>query len=91
MAKHRPAVLLVVVSFVLHLPASAQVPSPLHGITVDSVKDLPEVVASIEHLSQKPTTRIVYDIGKNASDYRDATVAIQKVSYVMGEIVDSFG
>ena len=35
-------------------------------------------------------TRIVYDMGKNASDYREATVAIHKVSYVMGEIVDSF-
>jgi hypothetical protein len=70
--------------------ALAQVPSPLHGITVDSVKNLPEIVASIQNLSRKMTTRIVYDTGKKASDYRDATVAIGKVSYVMGEIVDSF-
>jgi len=70
--------------------ALAQVTSPLHGITVDSVKNLPEIVASIQNLSQKMTTRIVYDTGKKASDYRDATVAIGKVSYVMGEIVDSF-
>jgi hypothetical protein len=73
-----------------YLPASGQVPSPLHGITVDNVKDLPEVVASIGSLSQKMTTRIVYDRGKSAREYRDATVAIKKVSYVMGEIVDSF-
>ena len=70
--------------------ASGQVSSPLHGITVDNVKDLPEITASIGKLSQKMTTRIVYDRGKNASEYRDATVAIKKVSYVMGEIVDSF-
>lgn len=36
------------------------------------------------------TTRIVYDPGKKASEYRDATAKIGKVSYVMGEIVDSF-
>jgi len=81
---------LAIILAVFHLSAFAQVPSPLHGITVDSVKNLPEIVASIEHLSQKPTTRIVYDMGKNASDYREATVAIHRVSYVMGEIVDSF-
>jgi len=75
---------------VFYLPAIAQVPSPLHGITIDGVKNLPEIVASIGHLSQKATTRIVYDPGKKASDYRDATVAVGKVSYVMGEIVDSF-
>jgi hypothetical protein len=70
--------------------AFGQIPSPLHGITVDSVKNLPDIVASIGNLSQKMTTRIVYDRGKNANEYRDATVAIKKVSYVMGEIVDSF-
>jgi len=73
-----------------YLPAQAQVPSPLHGITVDNVKDLSEIVASIGNLSQKMMTRIVYNPGKKASDYRDATVAIKKVSFVMGEIVDSF-
>lgn len=83
-------VLLVLVLSSLGLPASGQVPSPLHGITVDEVKNLPEIVASIENLSQKMTTRIVYNPGKKASEYRDATVAVKKVSYVMGEIVDSF-
>jgi hypothetical protein len=90
MTKHSPAVHLVVVFFVLHVPASAQVPSPLYGITVDSVKNLPDIVASISNLSQKMTTRIVYDPGKAPSDYREATTAIHKVSYVMGQIVDSF-
>jgi hypothetical protein len=67
-----------------------QLPAPLHGITVDNVSRLPEIVDSIGHLGQKMTTRIVYDPGKKASEYREATVKIGKVSYVMGEIVDSF-
>ena len=75
---------------VLSAPALGQVPSLLHGITVDSIKNLREIVASIGKLSQKATTRIVYDPGKKPADYRDATVAIHKVSYVMGQPVDSF-
>jgi hypothetical protein len=74
----------------LCLPASGQVPSPLHGITIDNVKNLPEIVASIGNLSQKMTTRIVHNPAKKAREYPDATVAIKTFSYVMGEIVDSF-
>ncbi len=65
-------------------------PSPLRGITVDSVKNLSDIVAAIEHLNRKPTTRIVYDPGKSPANYRAATEAIHKVSYVMGQPVDSF-
>lgn len=36
------------------------------------------------------TTRIVHNLAKKAREYPDATVAIKKFSYVMGEIVDSF-
>ena len=70
--------------------AGGQVPAPLHGITVDKVSPLPDIVDSIGHLSRKMTTRIVYDPGKKAGEYREATVEIGKVSFVMGEIVDSF-
>jgi len=83
-------VLVVVLLSSLCLPASGQVPSPLDGITVDNLNNLPEIVASIGKLSQKMTTRMVYNPGKKAGEYRDATVEIKKVSYVMGEIVDSF-
>jgi len=81
---------LTILCFGLCSPAAAQVPAPLYGITVDQVSDLPATVTSIGHLSRKMTTRIVYDPGKQAKDYRDATTAIKKVSFVMGEIVDSF-
>ena len=72
------------------LQAHGQVPSPLRGITVDSVKNLPEIVESISKLSQKMTTRIVFDPGKTPEGYREATAAIHKVSFVMGQPVDSF-
>lgn len=78
------------VACALTIPALGQVPSPLRGITVDSVKNLPAIVDAITHLNQKMTTRIVYDPGKTPDDYRHATEAIHNVSYVMGQPVDSF-
>jgi hypothetical protein len=66
------------------------VPSPLYGVTVDKVSDLPEIVESLAKLCHKPTTRIVFGRGVPASRYVEAAKEIHKVSYVMGEIVDSF-
>ena len=62
---------------------------PLYGVTVDDVDDLPAITESLSRLSRMPTTRIVFDEYQPASDYRKAAVAINKVSYVMGEILDS--
>jgi len=70
--KSSPVLLVVVLHSSLCLPASGQVPSPLHGITIDNVKNLPEIVASIGNLSQKMTTRVVHNPGKKANEYRDA-------------------
>ena len=90
MTRQALSLLLVAIACASLLPAFAQVSSPLHGITVDSVKNLPAIVDSISHLSQKMTTRIVFDPGKTPHDYRAATEAIHTVSYVMGQPVDSF-
>ena len=49
--KGSPVLLVVVLHASLCLPASGEVPSPLHGITIDNVKNLPEIVASIGNLS----------------------------------------
>jgi hypothetical protein len=78
------------IAYAAKVPAFGQVPSPLRGITVDNVKNFSEIVDSISHLRQKMTTRIVFDRGKAPPDYRAATEAIHKVSYVMGQPVDSF-
>ncbi len=73
-------------------PAHSQesVPSPIYGVTVDKVNDLTDIVESLSKLCHKPTTRIVFDRGVPAAQYVQAATEIHKVSYVMGEIVDSF-
>jgi len=86
--KRTIALLLLVCGF--QLSGQAQAPVPLYGITVDRVTPLPDIVASIGKLHHRPTTRIVYDRGKSPNAYREATVAIRQVSYVMGQVVDSF-
>ena len=47
-------------------------------------------MTSLKNLSQKPTTRIVFDEGVAASYYVNAAAQIHAVSFVMGEILDSF-
>ena len=65
------------------------VPSPLHGVTIDDISRLPDITTSLSKLAKMPTTRIVFDENVAPSYYRNAAVAINKVSYVMGEILDS--
>ena len=48
------------------------------------------IVESLSRLSRVPTTRIVFDEFVKASEYRPAVEAIHPVSYIMGEILDSF-
>ncbi|MEO5607076.1 MAG: hypothetical protein ABIR13_05795 [Polaromonas sp.] len=75
-------------------PASATspraIPSPMYGVTVDDVSGLNDVVASLSSLSKMPTTRVVFDENVAPSYYREPVTAINKVSYVMGEILDSY-
>lgn len=62
---------------------------PVYGVTVDDISNLPAITTALSKLPKKMTTRIVYDEWQPASDYRNATVAINRVSNVMGEILDS--
>jgi len=72
-------------------PAFADaVPSPVHGVTIDSVGNLNAIVESLRRLGRKPTTRIVFDEFVPATDYSRAATRIHQVSYVMGELLDSF-
>ena len=84
----------ILVLAVLGIGSSAQgqgsVPSPIYGVTVDRVSELPDIVQSLSKLCRKPTVRIVFDEGKPAAEYVQAATEIHKVGYVMGEIVDSF-
>lgn len=66
------------------------VPTPLYGVTVDDVSRLNDITESLSRLSKMPTTRIVFDENVEPAYYRRPAVAISKVSYVMGEILDSY-
>lgn len=65
------------------------IPVPLFGVTVDSITNLSQIVDSLHSLSHKPTTRIVFD-KVSASHYVKAVKKIHNVSFVMGELMDSF-
>ncbi len=73
-----------------NLASRREVPSPIYGVTIDAIDSLPSIVESLTKLSRRPTTRIVFDEYVPASDYLAATKSIYNVSYVMGEILDSF-
>lgn len=66
------------------------VPVPLYGVTVDDISGLSSITEALSKLSRTATTRIVFDEYQPASSYRKAAEEISKVSYVMGEILDSF-
>ena len=66
------------------------IPSPMVGVTIDAIDKLPSIVESLQTLSLKPTTRIVFDENVPASNYVKAVDEIHKVSYVMGELLDSY-
>jgi hypothetical protein len=81
--------------------AQSPVSAPIHGVTVDDKNDIRDgafrakLLESLNHLSVKPTTRIVYAPGNKsgyftASSYLDATTQIRAVGPVLGQPVDSF-
>jgi hypothetical protein len=72
------------------VPSGRVVPTPLHGVTIDDVSRLPDITASLSKLSRRPTARIVFDEFVDPDYYRRPVVEISKVSYVMGELLDSF-
>lgn len=66
------------------------VPSPVWGVTIDNISNLPGIVTSLDRLAQVPTARIVFDGFVPATYYEDAVAAIHPVSYIMGEMLDSY-
>lgn len=66
------------------------VPSPINGVTLDRINSLSSSITSLKNLSKKPTTRVVFDEGMPATYYQNALNSIYNVSYVMGEILDSY-
>ena len=79
-----------VVSAQTSVPSGRIVPTPIYGVTVDDVSRLSDITRSLSSLAYRPTTRIVFDEFVNPDYYRKPAVEISKVSYVMGEILDSY-
>ncbi len=76
------------------LPASTPatprpLPSPFYGVTVDSIGNLSQIVAGAQHLPDMPTTRLYFDVKEPARYYAAAVDALQPVSFLMGELLDS--
>ncbi len=65
------------------------VPSPLYGVTIDDISELPALIDSLQRLPRKPTTRIVFDETVGPAYYRKAAIAMSQASHLMGEILDS--
>jgi hypothetical protein len=62
----------------------------VYGVTITSVLRLPETVEALSKLPHKPTTRIVFDEWVDPEYYSNAIFQINKVSYIMGEMLDSY-
>ena len=62
----------------------------VYGVTIDAVGNLKAIVNSLTGHKVKPTTRIVFDEWVPAADYTQAVNKIHNVSYIMGEILDSY-
>lgn len=64
--------------------------SKVYGVTIDGINRISNIVTSLSKHYKKPTTRIVFDEWIPASDYLDAVNRISGVSFIMGEILDSY-
>lgn len=65
------------------------VPSPIYGVTLDSVATADATVNSLAALARVPTARIVFDKGEPASYYLKPIQKFRGVAYIMGQLADS--
>ncbi len=64
--------------------------SKLYGVTIDGINNLSSIITALSSHSKKMTTRIVFDEFVPASNYVNAVNQIHNVSFIMGEILDSY-
>lgn len=60
------------------------------GVTIDDVEPIDDIVDSLASLSVKPTARVVFDENVPAAYYQEPVAKLHAVSFVMGELLDSF-
>lgn len=66
-----------------------ELPDTLHGVTTESVEDLPSLSAALKAHHRRPTVRIVFQQGMQPQYYEEAVSTLRANSYVMGQILDS--
>jgi len=66
------------------------IPKRIYGVTIDAVDHLSYIVDSLKSLPRKMTTRIVFDEFVPATYYVKAVSNIYPVSFIMGELLDSY-
>ncbi|RPI16505.1 MAG: T9SS C-terminal target domain-containing protein [Ignavibacteriae bacterium] len=64
--------------------------TPVYGVTIDGVNPISDIKTSLSSLPKKLTTRIVFDEWVPATDYTNAVNQLSPVSFIMGEILDSY-
>jgi hypothetical protein len=62
----------------------------VYGVTIDATSQLSSIVTSLSQHCKKPTTRIVFDEWVPATDYATPVSKIHNVSFIMGELLDSY-
>lgn len=65
--------------------------SSIYGVTIDGVNNPDRIVEALGSHSKKMTARIVFNERVPAKSYFNACEKIHDVSYIMGEILDSYG
>jgi len=74
-----------------HLSFASEVDTnKVYGVTIDAVNNLTAIVTALSNMTKKPTTRIVFDEWVPATEYQNAVNQIHNVSFIMGEILDSY-
>jgi hypothetical protein len=86
----RIIILLLLFTFNLSSSELGEDSTKIFGVTIDDISNLDEIVKSLEKLPVKPTVRIVFDEWIPAEQYVEAVNRIGKVSYIMGELLDSY-
>jgi len=70
---------------------SKVIPETIYGVTLENVHTkFEKTLYSLGTLGKRPTSRVVFDNEETPVQYLDQVRKIRKVSYVMGEIVDSY-
>lgn len=61
----------------------------IYGMTLDSIRNIPKIVATVKQVPSPAAVRIVFDEGTTAKDYSEAVRQIRPYATTMGEVLDS--